>query len=326
MQDLLPKKQLKETVNRLGWTLVIMLGVMSVIATVSIAVAAVLEIFKGNGWMDYRVALAVTAVVDTVSYLSFFIVPALLFYVISKKHPVRPVKFRISLSKYLPLMILSGVAVIQLAGMVNGWFESLVGYEGLPSQPQQYMSDAETVIMFMTVSLAPAFAEEVLFRGVVYTNLRPYGKTFAVLGSSLLFALMHQNIGQLFYTLVAGIVMALIYEATGSIWGGVFLHMFNNLYAVLQEAVICRYDETTAIVILTLAQSVIVLLGAVSTVALIFIQKKNICHTEKSKREGVFASEITTDASQTVSWQDAALSFVKAPGMLVFIILAVLST
>ncbi len=326
MQDLFPQKQLKSTVNRLGWTLVIMLGMISIMSLASVAVDAVLEILKGNGWIDYRVALAITAVVETVAYLSYFMVPAVLFYVISKSHPVKRIKFRFGFSKYLPLMIMSGVAITQIAGIINGCFEPLIDEEWLQSEPQQYMSDAETVIMFMTVSLAPAFAEEVLFRGVVYTNLRPYGKTFAILGSSLLFALMHQNIGQLFYTLVAGIVMALVYEATGSIWGGVFLHMFNNLYAVLQSAVVYRYDETTATVILTLAQAVMILLGTVSTVALVFIQKKNDCDAEKSKREGVFASEIATDASFVMSWQDAALSFVKAPGMLVFIILAVLST
>lgn len=323
MLPLSPKKQLKGTVNRLGWALVIMLGTMGVVAILEIAIVSFLDFLKMRGALDYRTSFAIQTIVETLCYLSYFFVPAIVFYFMSKNKSYHPIKFRIRFSKHLPLMIFSGLAITQVAAILNSWFDQLIGYELPVDEVQQYVTDPVAVAMFMTISLAPAFAEEVLFRGVVYTNLRPFGKTFAVLGSALTFAFMHQNVGQFFYTMVAGVVMALIYEATGSIWGSVFLHMFNNLYAVLQSIVLFRYSETTATVILTLAQTVILLIGAVCTVGLIWIQKNQLPNDEEHSKElGVFATDASQVSNTEIPFSQAFSSFFEAKGMRVYLIIA----
>lgn len=316
---------LKSTVNRLGWSLVVMLGVISAMSSFNILVIAFLDFLKSENVLDYAQATIISAAVDTLCYLSYFMIPTWLFYVISKNKPCEPIRFRVKFSKYLPLMIFSGLSLILIAGRLNQWFESLIGYELPMEDAEQYMTAPATVVMFMTVSLAPAFAEELLFRGVVYGNLRPFGKTFAVLGSALTFALMHQNVGQFFYTMVAGVILALIYEVTGSIWGSIFLHLFNNLYAVLQTAVFFKYSEATATVILALVESVLVLLGAVSTIMLIMIQKKVQNSSSDEKHLGVFATEPHHLSADRVPFEQAAAAFVKTKGMVVYMILAVFS-
>ena len=182
----------------------------------------------------------------------------------------------------------------------------------------------------MTMSLAPAFAEELFFRGVIYTNLRPYGKVLAILVSSVAFGLMHQNVGQFFYTTIAGIVMALAYEATGSIWTSVFIHMFNNLFAVFQTSVIYRYDETSAAVIIYLSHAVVIFIGIMSAVLLLCVQRKQERHqrevTEKYPSQGVFGaarSENGFSSDEAIPFSRSIRIVMKSPAMITFTAISV---
>ena len=177
----------------------------------------------------------------------------------------------------------------------------------------------------MTVSLAPAFAEEFLFRGVFYNELRPYGRTQAILISATLFALMHQNIAQIFYTFAAGIAMAIMYEATGSIWCSVFFHMVNNELSVISGVLYGRYGDAVAPYI-TMFEAVYCIIGAISIVILIFYYKKKACDRTPAYVNGVFAqsSEAVSQYDDSVS-SDQILRGITSPGMIVFTALSVAS-
>ena len=123
--------------------------------------------------------------------------------------------------------------------------------------------------MFIGTALVPAFCEELLFRGLVLGNLAPYGKTSAVLCSALLFGLMHQNIGQMFYATVAGVVLGIIYLETRSIWAPTLLHMFNNLSSVLNTILWDRLDVTSANRLIALLDLLLIGSGLISLIVLI---------------------------------------------------------
>ncbi len=316
--------EFKSRVNRIGWMLTIMIGVMNVLA---IANAIINEILWNIGSEKLMVSLG--AIVDTVCYLGYFFIPVTLYYVMSRNKSVESIKFMPKFSKYLPMMILAGIGISFGAGIVNDWFSQAIGYVLPYDDYTQYMSDPELIALFMTLSLAPAFAEELLFRGVIYTNLRPYGKVFAVIVSSVAFGLMHQNVEQLFYTTVAGVCLAMIYEATGSIWGSVFMHMFNNLFAVFQTAVIYRYDEATAVVILYLSQALVIFLGAVSLIILICVKRKQENDHEKETTlppQGTFGDRRSTELEQydlPMPLRRAVKISLKTPGVICFLVLAI---
>lgn len=328
MPLLMKEIELKSRINRLGWTLVIMLGVIYFLAFFEVLIVD--SIFMAFG--SEKLSIALGAVMDSILYMSYFIIPSGMFYLISKGKSAEPIGFAIKLPRYLPLIILSGIGICLGAGLLNDWFCEIIGYSLPADDTAQYMSDPEIFALYMTLSLSPAFAEELLFRGVVYPNLRPYGKTFAVLVSAILFALMHENVGQFFYIVVAGIVMALIYEATGSIWGGVLLHMANNLYAVLQTAVVYRFDEATSAVILYMAQAILIFLGAISTICLLCIQRKRFAQKEIQKHElpaeGVYdrdTDRMYNKYEQSISVKQAVKSMLTAPGMVTYLIMSVIS-
>lgn len=78
-----------------------------------------------------------------------------------------------------------------------------------------------------------AFMEEFIFRLTIFRFLRRKGFLFAVLLSSLLFALMHLH-GTISFisSLVFGILMAIYYEYSNSLIKTTILHTLHNTFIV----------------------------------------------------------------------------------------------
>jgi uncharacterized protein len=68
-----------------------------------------------------------------------------------------------------------------------------------------------------------------LFRGMLYTFLRRWGPVVAVAVSSLLFGLLHgADLVFLVHAALMGVLLALLYESSGSLWPGVVAHSLHN--------------------------------------------------------------------------------------------------
>ncbi len=79
-----------------------------------------------------------------------------------------------------------------------------------------------------TVILAPV-VEEAIFRGLVYPTLRKAnGVFFALLIESLIFGALHGNTIWVAYAACMGVIMTLVFEATGSLWGSIAFHVSFN--------------------------------------------------------------------------------------------------
>jgi uncharacterized protein len=88
---------------------------------------------------------------------------------------------------------------------------------------------AQFALTLLVAGLAVPVAEEMMFRGVLYTWLRRWGVTVAMVVSALLFGLYH-GINVVFpATVVLGLLVALAYELSGSIWPGVVGHVLYNV-------------------------------------------------------------------------------------------------
>ncbi|BDR53574.1 hypothetical protein KIM372_14810 [Bombiscardovia nodaiensis] len=72
--------------------------------------------------------------------------------------------------------------------------------------------------------------EEVVFRGAILSSLKRYGKLFAVLTSSFLFALLHGNLMQGFFAFLLGLILGFLGCEYSLIWP-IFLHIGSNLAA-----------------------------------------------------------------------------------------------
>ncbi len=86
------------------------------------------------------------------------------------------------------------------------------------------------VLYFIIGGLLGPLAEEMVYRGILFTLLRRWGLLVAVSGSTLLFALSHSLTSGLPVTqLIGGVVFALAYERSKSLVAPMVIHCSGNM-------------------------------------------------------------------------------------------------
>ncbi len=120
------------------------------------------------------------------------------------------------------------------------------GYELGSSMDAASKTDLTNIFdIIYAVLMAPLF-EELLYRGLIYGNLRRYGRIFAIIITALLFGLMHINIIQLLPAFLIGVVLAWTREAYG-IQYSIMIHMSNNLLAIVLNEFAVDHTLITAL-------------------------------------------------------------------------------
>lgn len=90
------------------------------------------------------------------------------------------------------------------------------------------MTSGGLISLLMICIVAP-MVEEMLFRGVILRSfLRQYDRWPAILGTALLFGLVHMNIYQCVAACITGTLMGWLYERTRSLWPSILLHASYN--------------------------------------------------------------------------------------------------
>ncbi len=119
-----------------------------------------------------------------------------------------------------------------LTSTLTAWFFGAVGLPLTPVLPNENLLSALLFDVLLT-----AFCEEIFCRGMLYDLLRPLGAGTAIFGSALAFSLMHGNLYQLFYAFIAGLLLALLREVSGSFLLPFLFHLCNNLTSLLSADV-----------------------------------------------------------------------------------------
>jgi membrane protease YdiL (CAAX protease family) len=89
-------------------------------------------------------------------------------------------------------------------------------------------------LALLTGSIAAPIAEEAFFRGFVFAGLhRRIGLRRALWLSATVFALMHVQPSAMPPILVLGVLLASLYEQTGSLWPSILVHAFINTFSML---------------------------------------------------------------------------------------------
>lgn len=86
-----------------------------------------------------------------------------------------------------------------------------------------------TFMLFFAALFGP-FTEEVLFRGFLQPALRgTVGAWKAIFLSAFLFAFVHLNVYVFLQIFLLGLVLAYLYEKTGTLLSPIFVHMLHNI-------------------------------------------------------------------------------------------------
>ena len=84
------------------------------------------------------------------------------------------------------------------------------------------------IALSISLAVLPAIFEELFFRGILLNSLISGGKLFAVIVSSLCFAVYHCSITQLLYQFIFGIAFSLLALNSKSIFPCILTHFLNN--------------------------------------------------------------------------------------------------
>lgn len=84
-------------------------------------------------------------------------------------------------------------------------------------------------IIFLSVGVAIPIFEEIMHRGIIFKALMSgYPSKVAILLQALIFAVFHFNLLQGIYAFIGGILLALLYFYSGSLWAPILMHMAWN--------------------------------------------------------------------------------------------------
>ena len=88
----------------------------------------------------------------------------------------------------------------------------------------------EFLVVFLTMAISPALAEELYFRGLLMGLLRDLriSAFHVIFLSTLLFAMMHFQFYYLLPLLFMGALLGYVYYRTKNLWLSMYMHLLNN--------------------------------------------------------------------------------------------------
>jgi membrane protease YdiL (CAAX protease family) len=222
-------------------------------------------------------------------------------------------------------LVPAGIAVCFAGSVVNTLIMNLV----IPSEVLNSLVEQtgpyrpyQIVLQLIATALVPAVCEEFLFRGAVASSLMPFGKTTAIVGSSVLFALMHQNMYQIFYTLFAGLFLGYLYVKTESILCPTILHFCNNATSVLLDVCNTNMGEDRGELYYYIITVFIYLIGAAAVIVYFSIEKKKGKQRLEGGSFGRIIESVEDHARMPVT-NGKRLRYFLTPAMIIYISLAV---
>jgi uncharacterized protein len=242
------------------------------------------------------------------SYFSYMFIPFAIMAVVLRQNPLKTIPMKIQ-HKELILPAISIGLLFSVAGeLYSNYFQSLLQTINLKVELEQFSfpNNAHALIIyFIELSVLAPICEELIFRGMIMQNLRKYGDFFAVLISSLMFALLHGNFEQTPFAFVVGLALGLVVIETGSIFISMLLHCFINSISLIFSGIsTCCSDDISNKIYIIYVVAVCVLAIA----SIVSLKKKNFF---KGVSERYFSESVSVP--QTVG------IFAKAPGFIVFV-------
>ncbi|MDO5715610.1 MAG: type II CAAX endopeptidase family protein [Tissierellia bacterium] len=193
------------------------------------------------------------------------------------------------------LVILAYPLILLLNGIFLTFLSNIVEFKNYPQELFLQNIPLSTYLIFMCI--IPAICEEVFFRGALMNSYSIYGNRFAIIMSSMVFALFHFDIQNFIAPLLLGILFANVIDMTGSIYAAMIAHLTNNVVAVISA----RYLNDTVFMYLrqtnlakqigSLQLSVIILLSFISILS-VFLMNFIIKLIKKDRSKGKEAIRI----------------------------------
>ena len=129
----------------------------------------------------------------------------------------------------VPMVILAAAIAIGMNGVLT--LTELYRFSPTFQRVSEMQFDTPVWLGIISYGILAPLGEEIVFRGVVYGQLRKVLKApYAMVLSGLAFGLFHGNLVQAVYATVIGCLLALVYEWYGTIAAPMLFHSVANLF------------------------------------------------------------------------------------------------
>ena len=200
--------------------------------------------------------------------------------------------------------------VIGFANFVATIFNNILKLVHIKSTMPDFNCGDTALSIFLSIiriAIIPAIAEEFVFRGAILNLLKPYGKKFAILASSLLFGLLHGNVDQFIFAFLIGLYFAYIAYETESIIPSIIMHFLNNFLSLINTV----YKSNNEISFILSEFALIAgIVGFIFFISMLFKNSKKLKVSnifKKNKRE------------KDIKFSDKVNAFIFNPGMILFL-------
>lgn len=157
----------------------------------------------------------------------------------------------LGLRSFHPALALGLIILGIVATLISGNIYDAIAHSVFHAQPQtnldeltkQIAAAPRTVfaVLISAVVIAP-ICEEVFFRGFLLPGLRRVlSAPWAIVVSSVIFAVAHVQLGSLPLLLVLALFLGTLRVLTRSLWPGVILHTLNNALGLLSVIVLLNH-------------------------------------------------------------------------------------
>lgn len=229
-----------------------------------------------DGLLEFTVSLTNVFLLIS-SILTVFIL--FLIYKIKKKNCKEELQIKKTNSFNICFAIILGIS----CWLFNSGVLSLIDEAGLFTSQFDYMenmlaplSSGSIIISIIAVGIVAPFAEEFLFRGVIYNTLsKKISIKWTIIIQAILFGVFHFNLVQGAYATLLGLVFGYITYKTKSLWPAIIVHMVNNLIATIAPYVLSEsFGGNTVYIIFSI-------IGAIGvTIGLLLTKNKNVNNDE----------------------------------------------
>lgn len=179
---------------------------------------------------------------------------------------------------FAALFFISGTLLIKFIYFVVGGNDAaIVNFYGEINIVSENIKQIEIILSMIII---PAVCEEILFRGVLFSEYKRYGTANAVIITALCFAMLHFSISNFFMYLFSGLIFGFVAAMTRSILPSIALHLLSNTLSIyasdafLRITVVKNGSYFVGFVLIALVSIfLILLLSRVETICLNYADK-----------------------------------------------------
>lgn len=210
----------------MGTYYMVSIGISMGVLLLAILLSPVLEVFGiGVGEESYNLWMNLANAAATLGAF------AACFGIWRKQMSFKPQKSIDGLS-VVPMVILAAASAVGMNGLLN--VIELYRYSPTFQEISQIQFDTPIWLGILSYGILAPLGEEVVFRGVVYGQLKKVMKVpAAIVLSGLAFGLFHGNLVQAVYATVIGVLLALVYELYGTLAAPMVFHSVANLFVYI---------------------------------------------------------------------------------------------